>query len=90
MNILHYELENFNRTSFLAAVGRGPKRATTFGTSIDVVKIDAGERLWGDLIPTNPEIFSDLYCGACIKVTEFEVIRQGRRPLWRGKVRLVE
>ena len=81
---------NGNPIQFTAAVGKGPARQTQYGISIDVVRTDGGERVWGDLIPTNLEILRDLRCGACIEVPDLEVIRNGRRPTWRGRLRLVE
>lgn len=88
--ILHHSPEKFNRTIIKAAVGKGPTRETPFGVSIDVVRIDGSNRLWFDLIPTNPEIISALRRGTIIEVSDLEVIRHGKRPIWRGKVRLAE
>ena len=90
MTILHYDRKKFNRTNFLVAVGKGPARETPFGISIDVVRIDVPERVWGDLILTNPEIIRDLRPGACIEVMDAEVIHLGRRPMWRGRASLAE
>ena len=90
MTTLHYDRKKCNRTNLLAAVGKGPERTTPFGISIDVVRIDVPERVWGDLVPTNPEIFGDLRPGVRIEVMDVEVIRLGRRPMWRGRVSLVE
>jgi|GEM_PF-1730942 len=81
---------NSNSNQFTGAVGRGPARQTPYGMSIDVVRTDGSERLWLDLVPANPEMIKDLRCGACIQVKELEVIREGRRPIWRGKVQMVE
>ncbi len=82
--------DNGNSPRFTGAVGRGPTRLTPYGQSIDVVRTDSDERLWIDLVPTNPEIMESLRCGVRIEVTDVEIIRHGRRPMWRGKVRLVE
>ena len=83
------ENNNNSKTAFIAAVGKGPAHHTKYGKSIDVVKTDNGERVWGDLVPTNQEILEQLVCGACIKVTNVEVIQEAYRPLWRGKVAIV-
>ena len=90
MSMLQQGPKEFNRTDIVAAVGKGPVRQSDYGTSIDVVRTDGGQRVWGDLVPTNPEIMSQLRCGACIEVFDVELIRNGRRPLWRGQVRLIE
>ena len=45
MMIVQYDRKKFNRTNLLAAVGKGPERATPFGISIDVVRIDVRERV---------------------------------------------
>ena len=75
--------------AFDGAVGRGPARQTQYGISIDVVRIDGEVRTWGDLVPTNPEILSDLRCGDCISVVGVEVIKTRHRPMWRGTVRIL-
>ena len=88
VNIQDFPKKN-KPASFHGAVGKGPVRHTPYGVSIDVVRIDREVRTWGDLIPTNPEILSDLRCGACIAVVGVEIIRTGYRPMWRGAVRIL-
>ena len=86
---LQESAHNSNPDRFTGAVGKGPARQTKFGMSIDVVRTDNGERVWGDLVPTNQEVLEHLVCGTCFEVTDVEVIKDGYRPLWRGKVAII-
>ena len=88
--IVHHDPENRNQTSLMAAVGKGPARPTPYGTAIDVVRINGGDRRWGDLVPTNPEILAQLIRGQCIETTGVEFINDWQRPMWRGRVRILE
>ena len=81
--------QNLGNINFEGAVGKGPTRLTSFGVSIDVVRLDGQDRIWGDLVPTNQNILSELARGTCIKVSSARILRGGSRPLWAGYVSIV-
>lgn len=84
------QMPDGGKSTFVGAIGKGPARQTAYGLSRDVVRTDGEDRVWGDLIPTNPQVLDILQCGDTIEVHGVKIVKDGHRPMWKGEVAVLQ
>ena len=85
MNIQKFPANCNPTIQFRGAVGKGPARPTPYGLAMDIVDLSCGQRIWCDVVPTNPEVLRHLSCGDVVEVNG-EVVRPSQRKVIRGKI----